>query len=172
MKIILKDKREIELYNFDESNIVIEDTLENITANVYPYITDDNLSKFVISDALDVAYEYYKTDRTMIITPSETEGLVKATFPIYPLSETEVEIIKLREAIAGNGTLTIIFANISSLPQTIYNTGVTKDMVVTGKEFSNPDATISNFEVILADGSVTISGLISGTTNITLYLTK
>lgn len=170
MKIILNDGTEIELYDFNESSLTVVDTLENIVSNVYNKINDDNLKSFTISDALDVNYEYFKSSNVMTVTPA-SDNEVYARFDIQKLSDVDIEIIKLRQAVAANGTLTIIFANVSSLPKTIYDTAITSNMVVTGKEFSNDDAIITDFSVTIADGSVTISGNIIGTTNITLYLT-
>ena len=171
MTIKLNDGTEFEIYDFNQTYFIVNDTLLNICNNIYSHITDSNLSSFIVSDAVDVSYEYFRSDNIMEITPAE-DGKVYAKFYISQLSETEIEIDKLYKAIASNGTLTIIFANISSLPSTIYNDAITSDMVVTGKEFSNSEAVIENMKVTIADGSVTISGVITGTTDITLYLTK
>lgn len=171
MTIILNDGTEIELFDWNEYSLTVEDTLENIVANVYDKITDDNLKSFTIRDAVDAKYEYFKSGNVMTVTPAE-DGKVYARFDVQQISETDIEIIKLRQAIASNGTLTIIFANVSSLPKTIYNSAITAGMVVTGKEFSNSNAVITDFAVTIAEGSVTISGNITGTTNIILYLTS
>lgn len=59
---------------------------------------------------------------------------------------------------------------ISSLPTTINNTKITDKMVVLNSVLSNPSAQLSNWTVTTANGSVTISGSIKGSTNVTLYL--
>lgn len=65
-------------------------------------------------------------------------------------------------------------ANVSSLPTTITNAGITSDMKVKPGDayLSNPVAQTSEWNVVTSTGAVTISGSISGTTNVTLWLTK
>lgn len=67
----------------------------------------------------------------------------------------------------------IVTATISSLPSTISNSNIETDMVCLKLDLSNPAAQISDW-ITNTDtaGKVTISGSISGTTTITLYLMK
>ena len=62
-------------------------------------------------------------------------------------------------------------SSVSSLPQTINDANSTSDMVAINAEFSSASAYV-NATVTTSTGSVTISGTISGTTDITLYLMK
>lgn len=64
----------------------------------------------------------------------------------------------------------VTFSSVSSLPQTKTDALVLANMELAGYEVSNPAAMLSNFTVTPANGSVTISGTISGTTNIILRL--
>ena len=61
-------------------------------------------------------------------------------------------------------------SSVSSLPQTLYNDSILSTMVVSNKELSNSNATITDYSVIVADGSLTVNGVISDTTDITFYL--
>jgi len=65
-------------------------------------------------------------------------------------------------------------ANVSSLPTTITNAAITSDMKVKPGDayLSNPAAQTGEWTVTTSTGAVTISGSISGTTNVTLWLTK
>lgn len=62
---------------------------------------------------------------------------------------------------------------ISSLPTTITNANITADMVVLKAEIGNPSAQVDdNWQVVTAAGSATISGTISGSTSLKLYLMR
>lgn len=65
-------------------------------------------------------------------------------------------------------------ANVSSLPTTITNAAITSDMKVKPGDayLSNPAAQTGEWTVTTSTGTVTISGSISGITNVTLWLTK
>ena len=63
-------------------------------------------------------------------------------------------------------------SSVSSLPTTISDANIEDDMICINSELSNPSAQLSDWTVTTATGSLTISGTISGTTNITLYLMK
>lgn len=60
---------------------------------------------------------------------------------------------------------------VSSLPQTVNDANITSDMVAINAEYSSSSAYV-NATVTTANGSVTISGTLSGTTDITLYLMR
>ena len=68
--------------------------------------------------------------------------------------------------------LVVTKSSISSLPTTISNANITSDMVVVNSVLSNPATQLSDWSWTTANGSITISGTISGTTNVTLYLMK
>lgn len=60
--------------------------------------------------------------------------------------------------------------SVSSLPTTITDSRITADMYCLHSELSNSGAQIGDWTVTPSSGSLTISGTISGTTHITLYL--
>ena len=68
--------------------------------------------------------------------------------------------------------LTVTSSSFSSLPQTISNSNITADHVVINSVLSNPSAQTGDWTVTTTSGSLTISGTISGSTTITLYLMR
>ena len=100
MTIVLADATELEIFDFNQSQLVFEDTLENIVNNVYPNITNENLEHFTISDAVDIEYYYYQTDGSMQISKSQTEEKVLATFSVHKLDDTVIMLKEINNAIA------------------------------------------------------------------------
>lgn len=72
----------------------------------------------------------------------------------------------------GIKALKVSVSSVSSLPQTITNANITADMEVLNSVLSTPSAQTGDWTVTTSAGSATISGSISGSTNITLYLAK
>lgn len=74
-----------------------------------------------------------------------------------------------------SGTLVIEEEGIDELPYTITNENCTANHVVIRSILSNPSAQLADWTVTTSDGSLTISSTaatpISGTTDLTLYLT-
>lgn len=66
--------------------------------------------------------------------------------------------------------LVINAASISSLPATLNNSLITSNHVVVNSYLSNPGAQTGDWTVTTSNGSLTISGDISGSTSVTLYL--
>lgn len=74
------------------------------------------------------------------------------------------------EAVDELKVLVITSSSFSSLPQTISNTAITESHVVINSVLSNPSAQTGDWTVTTSNGSLTISGSISGSTTVTLYL--
>lgn len=136
---------------------------------------------------------------TYIGTPSETDFMAvddgTETFKI-PLPNVGVSTeMTIAEAEAGTGTaprvitpavlnsfvtgkanvmptLVVDVESFSSLPQTVVNESITSDMVVVKSILGTPSAQTGDWTVTTADGSVTVTGDISGSTALTLYLMK
>lgn len=72
----------------------------------------------------------------------------------------------------AKAVLEVTASTVNSLPTTISNTAITDDMVVVNSVLSNPAVQTGAWTVTTAAGSATISGSISGTTNVTLYLAR
>ena len=66
----------------------------------------------------------------------------------------------------------VVEDSVSSLPKNITNAGITSDMVVLKAELGTPSAQTSDWDVETTDGGLTISGTVSGTTTVKLYLAK
>ena len=81
------------------------------------------------------------------------------------LSYHSQQIGKLECLVVNCGT-------ISSLPTTITNANIEDDMVVLQSTLGTPSAQTADWTVTTAAGSLTISGSISGSTTLTLYLAK
>lgn len=69
-------------------------------------------------------------------------------------------------------TLVLTTASFSSLPQTVTDTRLKSGYVVMKSVLPNPSAQTSDWTVETSNGSLTISGSISGSTTVTLYLMK
>ena len=136
---------------------------------------------------------------TYIGTPSETDFMAvddgTETFKI-PLPNVGVSTeMTIAEAEAGTGTaprvitpavlnsfvaekvdvmptLVIEIATLTALPKTVADERITADMVVVNSVLGTPSAQTSDWTVTTADGSVTVTGDISGSTALTLYLMK
>jgi len=84
-----------------------------------------------------------------------------------PIAEAKAEsAATLREV------LVLDVASFSSLPQTVTNSNITSDMVVVNSVLGSPAAQTGDWTVTTSDGSLTVSGSISGSTTLTLYLAK
>lgn len=68
--------------------------------------------------------------------------------------------------------LILTSSSFSSLPQTITNSNITSSHVVLNSVLSNPSAQTGDWTVTTSDGSLSISGSISGSTTVTLYLMR
>ena len=68
--------------------------------------------------------------------------------------------------------LVITKAAFNSLPQTITDSRIKSDMVVINSILGTPSAQTGDWTVVTSDGSLTVSGTISGSTTLTLYLIK
>lgn len=62
--------------------------------------------------------------------------------------------------------------SVSSLPKTVSNAKIKENMKIDTYYLSNPSAQIGEWQVSSSNGSLTITGSINGTTNVTLSLTQ
>lgn len=74
------------------------------------------------------------------------------------------------ESLRDAGVLVVNCGTISSLPKTVANSNITSDMVSVKETFGTPSAQTSDWTVTTTSGSLTISGSISGSTTLILYL--
>lgn len=72
----------------------------------------------------------------------------------------------------SDGVLAIDCGTVSSLPKTISNSAITADMVVVNSTIGTPAAQRGDWTVTTSAGSLTVSGTISGSTTLKLYLCR
>lgn len=104
---------------------------------------------------------------TQITTPTSTDSFVMVN-----RSTNEGQILDANTFLAQAGALMVDCGTVSSLPTTISDANVTSDMVVVNSYLGTPSAMTGNWTVATSNGSLTISGNISGSTSVKLYLTK
>lgn len=92
---------------------------------------------------------------------------VNKTSAVAAINEIHNDVIK-------RGCYVVTINNVSALPVTVTDAGVTSDMVCPpgNMYLSNSAAQTDEWTIDTNNGNVTISGSISGSTNITLYLEK
>ena len=104
------------------------------------------------------------------------EGATAVDFPLYviELDGSTVTFSRVAEILNGNigdGTVMVISVpSISSLPQTINDSRIMASHIAVNAVLSNPAAQESDWTVTTEDGSMTISGSISGSTSADIYL--
>lgn len=76
----------------------------------------------------------------------------------------------LQSKVATLGIVEVSASSVSSLPTTISDASILADHVCVKAVLSNPSAQTGDWTVTTSAGSAVISGTISGTTDITLYL--
>ena len=94
---------------------------------------------------------------------TETAPRVIAPAVLNSFVESKVDVMP---------TLVIKVASFSSLPQIVTDERITADMVVVNSALGTPSAQTSDWTVTTANGSATVTGDISGSTTLTLYLMK
>ena len=78
----------------------------------------------------------------------------------------------LGNAVANVEALVIDCGTVSSLPKTVTNNSIDDDMVVVQSVIGTPRAQNSDWTITTSNGSLTVSGTISGSTTLVLYLMK
>lgn len=87
-------------------------------------------------------------------------------------ADVSTQIQTLASRVAKCELLEVNVPSFNALPQTITNSDIEEDMKVVESVLSNPTAQTGDWTVTTLNGSLTISGSISGTTTATLYLMK
>jgi hypothetical protein len=97
---------------------------------------------------------------------AEAEQIV-STYEQIPskVSTLETKTDKLEALVIDCGT-------VSSLPKTVTDANIEDDMVVLNSEIGTPSAQTGDWTVTTSAGSLTVSGTISGSTTLKLYLMK
>jgi len=121
----------------------------------------------------------YKVNQTtgeleeLIAGAEEIDGALSSTSTKAIQNRAVTGALSERDtAIADNRPLPIKISSVSALPRAITSSKIKSNHVVEGNQMvlSNPSAQLSNWEVVTSNGSLTISGTISGTTDISFNL--
>ena len=104
------------------------------------------------------------------------DGASIVDFPLYQLningsSITTTELYEVVPSLREVQFIEVEVPSFSSLPQTITDTRIKEGHKCLYAILSNPAAQTSDWTVNTSDGSLTLSGSISGSTSATLYLT-
>lgn len=128
----------------------------NPGAGDYLAIDDGNTTKKVEADKLGV---------TTQMTKAEAEAGT-GTDPRVITPKVLHDYVETKEV------LVIDIASFSSLPLTVSNANITSDMVVVNSELGTPSSMTGDWTVATSNGSLMVSGSISGSTTLKLYLMK
>lgn len=124
-----------------------------------------------ISDGGTGATVAAKARENLGVTPKNIGAVATSDIANNLTTTEEGKVLDARQGVELK-TLVMNCGTISSLPVTINNTSVTEDMVVLQSTLGTPSAQTGDWTVTTAAGSLTISGSISGSTTLTLYLMK
>lgn len=78
---------------------------------------------------------------------------------------------KITDLVSTKRTIKVTVAAFNSLPKTVTDSRIKSTDEVVESVLGTPSVQTSDWTVTTADGSLTISGSISGSTSLTLYLT-
>lgn len=115
------------------------------------------------SDEADRAEKAMSTKMNLVSSPTSNNILITDDKGQAVDSKTKISDLKVK---------VLEVSSFSSLPQTISNSDITDTMVVINSVLSNPSAQTNDWTVTTNNGSLTISGSISGSTTLTLYLAE
>ena len=111
------------------------------------------------------------------VSESEFQPVGEGLIPMLVTRSRAASAYRENNKLARSKCVKVAISSVSSLPITVsqrptYALLVTDDMEVIHCVLSNPSAQIGDWTVTTAGAGVTISGSISGTTDITLYLAE
>lgn len=161
------------MFASDGVNEVLFAVATAITPDVIPEDTGGTPSTYTYKLILTVSST---SDITINVTTSTTAAEISYNNTSSGLNATNVQdaLDEVASGIGGSIPVLIVTASaVSSLPTTINDANITADDVVVKSVLSNPSAQIAdNWTCTTAAGTATIAGTISGTTDITLYLSR
>jgi len=112
------------------------------------------------------------TDKIRIAQINSNMDTIDAKMGAVGNTPLQTQVTDAAAKIAKLECLVINCGTVSSLPKTVTNSNVEDDMVVLQATLGTPAAQLSDWTVSTSNGSLTISGTISGSTTLTLYLMK
>jgi lysophospholipase L1-like esterase len=128
-----------------------------------------------INPHLDETIHGWQDGYTGYYNPYITDGTHPTQEGAEIMAEAFSEFLKtgghaITSSAINGATIILNCGAVSSLPTTVTDSRITADMVVLQAELSNPGAQGGDWTVTATDGSLTISGTITGSTTIKLYL--
>ena len=141
------------------------------TARFVEYVEQSAMDGYTPSDSDISVFQQLATAAESSAAAAEnaqeaTEQIV-STYEQIPskVSTLETKTDKLEALVIDCGT-------VSSLPKTVTDANIEDDMVVLNSEIGTPSAQTGDWTVTTSAGSLTVSGTISGSTTLKLYLMK
>jgi len=141
------------------------------TARFVEYVEQSAMDGYTPSESDIPIFQQLATDAANAALAAEnaqeaTEQIV-STYEQIPtrVSALETKTDKLEVLVIDCGT-------VSSLPKTVTDASIEDDMVVLNSEIGTPSAQTGDWTVTTSAGSLTVSGTISGSTTLKLYLMK
>lgn len=160
-------------------------SVQGKTGSVVLYGTDIALStsdSTKLTTAIANAGQVETVAGVGVATGTKNVPLTGADVPISSSDSTKVstklsgidsDISDLETSVSKLPVLVVTFSSFSSLPQTVTNSNITTDMVCLKAVLGTPSAQTGDWTVNTdTAGQVTVSGSISGSTTLTLYLAK
>lgn len=141
------------------------------TARFVEFVEQSAMDGYTPSESDISIFQQLATDAANAALAAEnaqeaTEQIV-STYEQIPtrVSTLETKTDKLEVLVIDCGT-------VSSLPKTVTDANIEDDMVVLNSEIGTPSAQTGDWTVTTSAGSLTVSGTISGSTTLKLYLMK
>lgn len=175
--------------DLDTYTCTIEATRSDGTAITSAVVTTDNIGTFEVTPTMSNKADKYRCQ--LVIVNANSKRIASLPFDMEVTKaamDENAESIEedaslyqqytqqVQSAIAEIRTdekaLKIDISSFSSLPKTVNNENIKADMIVIEKYLSNPAAVVSDWTITASNGSITITGTISGSTSLTLYLMK
>lgn len=154
-------------------------SIDNVTAETIPMSATDSTT---IAAAVAAAGKVETVAGVGVATGTKNVPLTGADVPVSSSDATKVadKLTNIEQDVSDNAQdiselkiLKVTIASFSSLPQTVSNSAITTDMVCIKAELGTPSAQTSDWTINTdTAGQVTVSGSISGSTTLTLYLAK
>lgn len=161
-------------------------SIDNVSAETIPMSATDSTT---VAQAIAAAGKVETVAGVGVASGTKNVPLTGADLPVSSSDATKVsaklsgieanvsanaqDISDLQTTASELRILKITFSSFSSLPQTVSNAAITTDMVCLKAELGTPSAQTGDWTVNTdTAGQVTVSGSISGSTTLTLYLAK
>lgn len=138
-----------------------DDATDIMTSIVSDYVSDIQTLVSAIETALPAAQS-----ATTAATNAATSANSAATSANTAAAAATAAIAAIQEPLWVN------MSTVSELPVTLNNAKITSDMICSAYVLGTPSAQMGDWTITTANGSVTVSGTISGSTTLMLLLEK